>query len=42
MKLGQDIPGSARVRGIAPQLEEGEGLSKQEIIYSCLRSSGHS
>ena len=35
-ELGQDIPGSARVRGIAPQLEEGEGLSKQEIIYSAL------
>ena len=35
-ELGQDIPGSARVRGIAPQLEEGEGLSKQEVIYSAL------
>lgn len=35
-EMGQDIPGSARVRGIAPQLEEGEGLSKQEIVYSFL------
>ena len=35
-ELGQDIPGSARVRGIAPQLEEGEALSKQEVIYSAL------
>lgn len=35
-EMGQDFPGSARVRGITPQLEEGERLSKQEIVYSAL------
>jgi hypothetical protein len=35
-EMGPDFPGSARVRGVMPELEAGEQLSKQEIVYGAL------
>lgn len=35
-EMGSDFPGSARVRGVMPELEAGEQLSKQEIVYGAL------
>jgi len=35
-EVGPDFPGSARVRGVMPELEAGERLSKQEIVYGAL------
>jgi len=35
-EMGPDFPGRARVRGVIPELEAGEQLSKQEIVYGAL------